>query len=80
MKRANWTLVILVLIGFVIGTFIGTYFEGSFLNFGQAFGMSSPVVLNLGFITLTFGISFHITISSVIGVAIALLIYKLLRL
>lgn len=79
MKRVNWTLVVLVLIGFVIGTFIGTYFEGSFLNYGQTFGLSSPIELNLGFIILTFGLKFQITISSVIGVVIALLIYKFIR-
>ena len=54
MKRINWVLVVLVLIGFVIGRFIGTYFDGTFLNYGQNFGLSSPVELNLGFIILTF--------------------------
>ena len=38
MKRINWVLVVLVLIGFVIGRFIGTYFDGTFLNYGQNFG------------------------------------------
>lgn len=79
MKRVNWTLVVLVLIGFVIGRFIGTYFEGSFLNYGQTFGLSSPIELNLGFIILTFGLQFQITIASVIGVVIALIVYKFIR-
>ena len=79
LKRVNWTLVVLVLIGFVIGTFIGTYFDKSFLNYGQSFGMSSPVELNLGFIILTFGLQFQITIASVLGVVLALLIYKFLK-
>ena len=79
MKRVNWTLVILVLIGFVIGTFIGTYFEGSFLNYGQNFGLSTPVELNLGFIIVTFGLKFHITIASVLGVVLSLLVYKFIK-
>lgn len=79
MKRVNWLLVILVLVGFVIGRFIGTYFDGTFLNYGQSFGMSSPVVLDMGFIVFTFGLTIHITIASVIGVVIALLAYRLLR-
>lgn len=79
MRRVNWTLVVLVLIGFVIGTFIGTYFDKSFLNYGQSFGMSSPVELNLGFVILTFGLQFQITIASVLGVVLALLIYKFLK-
>lgn len=79
MKRVNWVFVVLVLIGFVIGRFIGTYFSGSFLNYGQTFGLSSPIVLNLGFIILTFGLQIQITIASVIGVVIALLVYRFIR-
>ena len=79
MKRINWVLLILVLVGFVIGRFIGTYFQGTFLNYGQSFGLSSPVVLDLGFIVLTFGLTIQITIASVIGVVIALAVYRFIR-
>lgn len=79
MKKWNWTLVILVLIGFVIGRFIGTYFDGTWLNYGQAFGLSEPVVLDLGFILLTFGLKIQITIASVIGVIISLVVYRFIR-
>ena len=68
-----------MLVGFVIGRFIGTYFEGTFLNYGQAFGMNEPVVLNLGFIILTFGLTIQITIASVIGVVIALVVYRFIK-
>ncbi len=79
MKRINWVLVILVLVGFVIGRFIGTFFDGSFLNYGQSFGLSSPVELDLGFIILTFGLKIHITIASVFGVIISLVVYRFIR-
>ena len=79
LKRVNWVLIVLVLIGFVIGRFIGTYFDGTFLNYGQNFGLSSPVELNLGFIILTFGLEFNITIASVIGVVIAFVVYRFIR-
>ena len=79
MKRVNWVLVLLVLVGFVIGRFIGTYFEGSFLNYGQTFGLSNPVVLDMGFIVLTFGLQIQITIASVIGVVLSLVVYKFIR-
>lgn len=79
MKRVNWTFVILVLIGFVIGRFIGTYFDGSFLNYGQAFGLSSPIELDMGFIMLTFGLKIQITIASVLGVIISLIIYRFIK-
>lgn len=79
MKRVNWVLIILVLIGFVIGRFIGTYFDGTFLNYGQTFGLSNPIELNMGFVILTFGLQFQITIASVIGVVIAFVIYRFIR-
>ena len=79
MKRVNWVLLLLVLIGFVIGRFIGTYFDGTFLNYGQSFGLSNPIVLDLGFIVLTFGLQIQITIASVLGVIISLLVYKFIR-
>lgn len=79
MKRINWVLTVLVLIGFVIGTFIGTYFDGTFLNYGQTFGLTSPVELDMGFVILTFGLKFHITIASVVGVIIAFVVYRFIR-
>ena len=79
MKRVNWVLILLVLVGFVIGRFIGTFFDGTFWNYGQSFGLSSPVVLDLGFFVLTFGLTIHITIASVIGVIIALVVYRFIR-
>ena len=79
MKKGNWLPVLLVLIGFVIGGFIGSYFDGTFLNYGRTFGLSSPIVLDMGFFVLTFGLTIHITIASVIGVIIALLVYRFIR-
>lgn len=79
MKKVNWLLIILVLIGFVIGGFIGTYFDGTFLNYGKTFGLSSPVELNMGVVVMTFGLQFHITIASVIGVVISFVTYRLIR-
>ena len=79
LKRVNWVLLLLILIGFMLGGFIGTYFAGTFLDYGQSFGLNTPIELNLGFVILTFGLKFNITIASVIGVIISLLIYKFIR-
>ena len=79
LKKVNWLLILLVLAGFMIGGFIGTYFEGTFLNYGQQFGLSSPIVLNLGFFVITFGLTIHITIASVLGVILSLITYKLIK-
>ena len=77
-----WTLLLLVLAGIVLGGFIGELTSNvsflSWLNYGQSFGLSDPLVLNLGILVLTFGLNIKITIAGIIGILIAILIYRLL--
>lgn len=81
MKGKNaWSLLLLLLTGIVLGGFIGSLTSGmsslSWLNYGQSFGLDEPVVLNLGILVLTFGLKIKITVASIVGVVIAILIYK----
>ena len=83
MRNKNfWILLIMLLTGIVLGGFMGQLAEGvswlSWLNFGQSFGLDTPLVLNLGVLVITFGLTIRITMASIIGVAIALLIYRYL--
>lgn len=50
----------------------------SWLNFGESFGLNDPLILNLGILVITFGLSIRITMASIIGVIIAILIYHFL--
>nr|WP_330398042.1 DUF4321 domain-containing protein [Lachnoclostridium sp. An118] len=50
----------------------------SWLNYGQTFGLDEPVVLDLGILVLTFGLSVRITIASIIGMVLAIIIYRFL--
>jgi hypothetical protein len=77
-KKNNWTCLILILAGIVLGGFIGSLFNSSWLNYGQAFGLTNPVTLDLGILIITFGLTIKITISSIIGVIIGILIYRAL--
>ena len=47
----------------------------AWLNFGESFGLDTPLVLNLGVLVITFGLSIRITMASIIGVIVALLVY-----
>lgn len=75
-----WILLIMLLAGIVLGGFMGQMAEGipwlGWLNFGQSFGLDSPLVINFGILVITFGLTIKITMASIIGVAIALIIYR----
>lgn len=79
-NRNFWILLLLLMTGIVLGGFIGNLAAGipwlSWLNFGQSFGLDSPLVLNLGMLVITFGLSVRITMASIIGVVAALLVYR----
>lgn len=78
--KSTFVLIIFILCGLVIGGLIGQLTQGvswlSWLSYGQTFGIQEPISLNLGVVQLTFGIMFNINISSIIGIIIAIFIYR----
>ena len=50
----------------------------AWLNFGESFGVKEPIVLNFGILVITFGLTIRITMASIIGVAVAIIAYRLL--
>lgn len=81
MGRKNfWILLIMLLAGIVLGGFMGQLANGiswlSWLNFGQSFGLDSPLVINFGILVITLGLTIKITMASIIGIAVALIIYR----
>ena len=77
-----WVLFLLILAGVVLGSFIG-HMAGSvsvlsWLDYGKTFGLTSPLTLDLGVIVLTFGLSIHFSIASIIGIILAAIIYHFL--
>ena len=81
-SKNGWVLLLLMLAGIVVGGFIGNLASGvkglQWLSYGQSFGLDSPIVLNLGILIITFGLTIKITISSIIGMIIAGLVYRFL--
>lgn len=80
--KNNWALFLLLLTGIVLGGFIGELIKGvsglGWLNYGQSFGFADPIVLNLGILVISFGLTIKISIASIVGVIIAIFIYRLL--
>jgi len=78
--KSKWSMLLILLSGIVLGGFIGYLCRDiswlSWLSYGQTFGLSSPVVLDLGIIILTFGLTITINIASILGIIIGIILYK----
>ena len=79
-EKNTLILIIFILCGLVIGGLIGQLTQGinwlSWLSYGQTFGITNPVTLDLGVVKLTLGMVFNINISSIIGMVISIFIYR----
>lgn len=75
-----WILILFILSGIVIGGLLGELASKIdflwWLGYGESFGLTSPIELDLSVIKLTFGLIFKINIASIIGMAISIFIYR----
>lgn len=81
MKGKNaWIVILFIFAGLVIGGLLGELASQvdwlNWLSYGQSFGIDEPLVLNMNVLSLTFAFSLHINIASIIGLAIAIFLYK----
>lgn len=83
-NKNSWALLLLILAGVVLGGFIGYLAQDvpflSWLNFGQEFGIggadSDIIRLNLGIMIISFGLKIKITIAGILGVILAIIVYR----
>lgn len=74
--KNNWACFLMILAGIVIGGFIGNLFPSTWLNYGQTFGLSNPLILDLGILSITFALTIKITVASIIGIILSIMIYR----
>ena len=79
-EKNIWILLLFILCGLVIGGLLGEI-AGKvdflwWLGYGESFGLTEPLQLDLNIINITFALSFKINIASIIGMAIAIFIYR----
>lgn len=75
-----WILLIFLLAGLVLGGLLGELASKIdflwWLSYGESFGLTSPIELDLNVITITFGLWFKMNVASIIGMAIAVFVYR----
>ena len=79
-SRNFWILLLFIFAGLVVGGLIGEVAGNIdflwWLSYGQSFGLSSPIVLDLNVMELTFGLMIKINIASIIGLIVAIILYR----
>ena len=84
MRRSQsfWINLLLVLTGVVLGSAVARLTAGvkylAWLSYGLDFGTAAPATLDLGVFTLTVGVRLTITVATIIFVAVALLLGRLI--
>ena len=81
-RKSNWILLVILLCGIVLGGYLGTLAADvgalRWLAYGKTYGLTSPVVLDLGILVFTFGLTITINIASIIGLIIGIIVYRLI--
>ncbi len=76
----TWLFWILLFSGIILGGLLGQLASQvsflSWMGYGQSFGLEQPFVLDLGILNLTFSIMFNLNVASIIGVLIAVFVYR----
>lgn len=78
--KNTWMAILFIFAGLVIGGLLGEVASQvdwlNWLAYGQTFGIETPFVVNMNVLSLTFAFALHINIASIIGMAIAIFLYR----
>ena len=78
--KNKWILILFILSGLVIGGLLGQLASKVdwlwWLSYGQSFGLENPVILDLSVVKITFALMFKINCASIIGMILALIVYR----
>lgn len=74
-------LIFFIILGAITGSLAGDVIGSNFrslqiLSKGFLIGMTNPLILNLKAIVITFGISININIMTILGIILAIILYR----
>ena len=80
MNKNKFVFVIILISGLILGSFIGSTLGNipylNWLNYGKVVGLTTPFVLDLSIFTMQFGFTLNFSIAGIIGMVIAIILYK----
>lgn len=75
-----WLFLIFLFSGIILGGLLGELASSvswlSWLSYGDSFGLTEPFLLDIVVLQLSFSLMIHLNIASIIGIIIAIIIYK----
>lgn len=75
-----WLFLIFLFSGIIVGGLLGDLAKSvpylEWLGYGESFGLTEPVVLDVAVLKVTFSIMFELNIASVIGILLAIFVYR----
>lgn len=78
--KSFWILILFILSGLVVGGLLGEIASKVdflwWLGYGQSFGLTSPLELDLNIVKITFALILKINIASILGMVVAAIIYR----
>ena len=80
-KKSRGLFILVIFIGGILGNFLGD-FIGNNLKSLEIFkivyniGLTNPIHLNLKIVEITFGMNFNLNIMSIVGVILAIILYR----
>lgn len=76
----TWLFWILLFSGIILGGLLGELATQvsflSWLGYGQTFGLTEPLLVDIGVVNLSFGIIFKLNVASIIGILLAVFAYR----
>ena len=80
-EKRNSYFVFFILVGAISGSLIGDLLGNNvgalkFLKSTYTIGMSNPMLIDLKVLTVTFGLNFNINIMSIVGIVLAIILYR----
>ncbi len=79
-EKNIWILILCLLAGLVIGGLLGNIAQNVdflwWLSYGEEFGLTNPMTLDLSVIKITLGLVFKINVASIIGMVVAIFVYR----
>lgn len=75
-----WLFLIFLFAGIILGGLLGDLAKSvpylAWLGYGESFGLTEPLVLDISVMKLTFSVMFELNVASIIGIIGAVLIYR----